>query len=264
LKAFCICECALFEHHLSIANDYQLLGFGILVSEYLTLANYASYFFLMTFAWLLIDALGRRKLLIHGSIWLTSCFLLLTVFGGMAMHLDLLNVDYLVPSILGTVTLFTATGAFGIGWLTTVWLIPTEIYPTTARGKLFHRILFHISSNHSSQIAQGTAISVIVWGLANFGITLLTPIMFNNLSYFIFLVFAGTNAIAGLWTWIYLPETGGRSFEENQQFFKDAAEAGTWRVKKIAGGDFTVLKYPAVDGEGFVDAERVPLLRRVC
>lgn len=198
----------------------------------------------MTFAWLLIDALGRRKLLIHGSIILTSCFLLLTIFGGLATHMYTLNLSYFVPGIPGTIVLFIATGAFGIGWLATVWLIPTEIYPTTAR-------------------AQGTAISVIIWGFANFAITFLTPVMFNNLSYLIFLVFAATNAVAGLWTWIYLPESGGRSFEENQQFFKDAKEAGTWRVRRVNGGEFTVMKYPDQNGEGLVDAERVPLLRRV-
>jgi hypothetical protein len=208
----------------------QLLGFDTRMAEYLTLGNYTSYFLLMTFAWILIDVLGRRYLLVQGSIVLAACFALLTVFGGLTENSSKLDI---------------ATGAFGIGWLATVWLIPTEIFPTTCR-------------------AQGTAISVIIWGLANFAITFLTPVMFNNLSYFIFLVFAGTNAVAGVWTYLYLPETGGRSFEENQDFFKEAGEAGTWRVKKVAGGDWIKMRYPDPKNDGeLVDAERVPLLRRV-
>ncbi|OCL08801.1 general substrate transporter [Glonium stellatum] len=218
---------------------FELLGFALRKAEYLTLANYISYFFLMTFAWLLIDAVGRRKLLIGGSIVLTACFLLLGLFGGLAFNSSTLRIPILAPAISGTVVLFVATGAFGIGWLATVWLIPTEIYPTTAR-------------------AQGTAISVIIWGLANFTVTLLTPIMFNNLKYWIFLVFAATNAVAGLWTYVYLPESGGRSFEENQGFFDDAKEAGTWRVKRIKGGMFTKLPY-----RGEPNAETTPLLQRV-
>jgi MFS family permease len=198
----------------------------------------------MTIAWLLIDALGRRKLLVQGSIVLTGSFLLLALFGGLAEKSASLNLPVIIPGILGTVVLFVATGAFGIGWLATVWLVPTEIYPTTAR-------------------AQGTAISVIVWGFANFAVTFLTPVMFNNLSYFIFLVFAGTNLFAGVWTWIYLPESGGRSFEDNQQFFIDAKEAGTWRVRKVGGGEYTVFKYPNPNGDDLVDSERVPLLQRV-
>ena len=212
----------------------------------------------MTGAWLLIDALGRRKLLIQGAALLSACFLVLALCGGLSQHASRLHIPTLVPGTIGTFFLFVATGAFGIGWLATVWLIPTEIYPTTAR-------------------AQGTAISVIVWGLANFAITFLTPVMFNHLSYLIFVVFAASNAVAGLWTWLYLPETGGRSFEENQQFFSDAAEAGRWTVKSVAGGGYAVMKYPDPDAGGgdgngngnghgngeLVDAERVPLLRRV-
>lgn len=87
--------------------------------------------------------------------------------------------------------------------------------------------------------------------------------MFNYLSYFLFLIFSAKNVIAGLWTWIYLPESGGRSFEENQQFFRDAKEAGTWRVKKVASGGSTVMKYPDRDRDAVVDVERVPLLGRV-
>ncbi len=171
------------------AYSRQLLGFQVRLSEYLTLSNYLSYFFLMTIAWLLIDALGRRTLLIQGSIVLSSSFLLLGLFGGLAANSERLNLPIQIPGIIGTVILFIATGAFGIGWLATVWLIPTEIYPTTAR-------------------AQGTAISVIIWGLANFSITFLTPVMFNNLKYFIFVVFAASNAVAGLWTYSLSPRDG--------------------------------------------------------
>lgn len=198
----------------------------------------------MTIAWLLIDALGRRKLLLQGSILLSLSFLLLAIFGGLATNSPKLGIPVFVPGLLGTIVLFVATGAFGVGWLATVWLIPTEIFPTTARS-------------------QGTAISVVVWGFANFAVTFLTPVMFNNLSYLIFVVFATSNALAGIWTYLYLPETGGRTFEENQQFFSEAKEAGTWRVSRVAGGEFSIFKYQDPDGGDVVDAERVPLLRRV-
>ncbi|KAK3709410.1 hypothetical protein LTR37_010971 [Vermiconidia calcicola] len=84
--------------------------------------------------------------------------------------------------------------------------------------------------------------------------------MFNNLEYLIFLVFAFTNVIAGLTTYLYCPESGGRSFEENQEFFDDAKEAGTWRVSKVRKGDFKYMPYPKPDGQ---DGETQPLLRRV-
>ena len=172
---------------------------------------------------------------------MSVCFGLLTVFGGLAMNAD----DYGIPvdavAIPGIVSLYIATGAFGIGWLATVWLIPTEIFPTTAR-------------------AQGTAVSVIIWGLANFAVTLLTPILFNNLNYWIFLVFALTNTFAGLWTYFYLPESGGRSFEKNQEFFDAASEEKSWRVGKVREGEYRRMPYPKPEGE---DGESQPLLQRV-
>ena len=202
------------------------------------MANYISYFLLMTVAWILIDATGRRNLMVSCSVVLTVSFALLTLFGALAMESSI-HVPMIIPGVLGSVVLFVATGAFGIGWLTPVWLVPTEIYPTTAR-------------------AQGTAISVIIWGLANFAVTLLTPIMFNNLKYWIFLVFAATNGFAGIWTYVYQPETGNRSFEENQQFFDDAQEEGTWRVSKVMGGPYKRMPYGGEEGN-----ERAPLLQRV-
>lgn len=193
----------------------------------------------MTFAWLLIDAVGRRRIMVWGSIALTVCFALLTVFGGLAYNSDEIHVPQLAVAIPGIVTLYIATGAFGIGWLATVWLIPTEIFPTTAR-------------------AQGTAVSVIVWGFANFAITLLTPIFFNNLEYWTFLIFAATNAFAGVWTWLYQPECGGRSFEENLSFFEESKESGSWRVSKVKDGEFLSFPY-----DGKTGGEREPLLGRV-
>jgi len=219
---------------------FELLGdFGTMTAEYLTMGNYISYFLLMTFAWLLIDALGRRVLMLWGSGTLTICFLIMTLVGGLSYNSDKLSIPTLAPAIPGIIALYIATGAFGIGWLATVWLIPTEIFPTTAR-------------------AQGTAVSVIVWGLANFAITLLTPIMFNNLAYWIFAVFAATNLFAGAWTYFYLPESGNRTFEENQQFFDDAREVGTWRVAKVHK-EYKRMPYNG----GLEEGEETPLLRRV-
>ncbi|KAG9235061.1 general substrate transporter [Amylocarpus encephaloides] len=220
---------------------FGLLNFPTRKAEILTLGNYISYFFFMTLAWLLIDVHGRRKLMVWGSVGLSGSFLLLTLFGGLAQSPKIPDLAVEIP---GGITLFFATAVFGIGWLATVWLIPTEIYPSTAR-------------------AQGAAVSVIVWGLANFAITLLTPIGFNNLKYWLFLVFAVTNAFAGWWTWRYSPESGGRSFEENQEFFEAAAKEGSWLVRRVDGGSFQLMpKDSSSEEEEDGDGVRSPLLRR--
>ena len=162
---------------------FELLGLGVQESEYLTMGNYVSYFFLMTFAWLLIDRVGRRILMVGGAFGITACFFILTILGGLAQNSEKLGIPDKPVAIVGSVILFIATGIFGIGWLSEVWLIPTEIFPSTSR-------------------AQGSAISVVTWGLANFAVTLLTPIGFNNLSYWLFLILAATNLFAAWWTWV--------------------------------------------------------------
>ena len=161
---------------------FELLGFGVKEAEYITLGNYIFYLFMMTIAWMTIDSLGRRRLMVWGSIVLVSSFVLLTIFGALVMEPSI-NVPKLPFAIPGIIILYVATSAFGIGWLPQPWLIPTEIYPSTARAK-------------------GAAISVVTWGFANFAVTFLSPIFFNNLKYWIFLIFAGTNAFAGIWTWV--------------------------------------------------------------
>lgn len=226
---------------------FELLGFAVMAAEYLTMGNYIFYLIMMTFAWLLIDRMGRRWLMVHSAWLLTLSFLLLTLLGALAMNSTSLHISPHSVGIPGVVILYLATSTFGIGWLVPPWLIPTEIYPSSAR-------------------AQGSAISVIIWGLANFAVTLLTPIGFNNLKYWLFLVFALTNAIAGWWTWMYCPESGGRSFEENQDFFAEAAEKGRWKVKVVKGGEWLDLPEQEKDDEEAEgnkandEGERQPLL----
>ena len=217
---------------------FELLGLGVSEAEYLTQGNYISYFFLMTFSWLLIDRVGRRILMVGGAFGLAACFAILTLLGGLATNSDNLGIPDLPIAVVGSIVLYVATGIFGIGWLPEVWLIPTEIFPSTSR-------------------AQGSAISVVIWGLANFAVTLLTPIGFNNLKYWLFLVFAFTNLFAAWWTWAYSPETGGRAFEENQQFFEDAKEQNTWLVARVNKGEFRGM--PG-EKDGDEDGENQPLL----
>lgn len=240
---------------------FVLLGRSTTVAEYLTMGNYVVYLGAMTLAWVLIDKYGRRALLTSGAFLMTAGFVLLTLFAGLAQKFDasaLFTVlsgnddrhvlgqetTQMVMSVLGIVTLYSITSIFGITWLATPMLIPTEIFPLTAR-------------------AQGSAVSIVIWGISNFAVTLLTPILFNSVQYWLFLVFGLTNLFAGIWTWFYLPETGGRSFEDNQGFFDSAWEKKSWRVKKV---DKEFLGMPSggssdEDGQDEAD-ERSRLLSR--
>lgn len=213
---------------------FQLIGFETRESEYLTEGNYLLYFFMMTFAWLLIDEIGRRRLMVVGGICMTIQFALLALFAGLASNSSALGIPNLSVSIPGIICLYAVTSTFGVTWLATPMLIPTEIFPISAR-------------------AQGSAVSIVVWGLANFVVTLLTPIGFNNLKYWVFPIFALSNMFCATWTYFLVPETGGRTFEENQKFF----EGDSWFVSKVDDGEYKSM--PKKDG----DTERTPLLSAI-
>ncbi|KAI2464803.1 general substrate transporter [Annulohypoxylon bovei var. microspora] len=213
---------------------FELLGFPVSRAEWTTLGNYFFYFIMMTVGWMIIDVVGRRRLMLVGSVGLSFFYAVLTILGFQATTNYFNTPDWLVKG-LGVATLYAATATFGICWLTTAWLIPTEIYPNCAR-------------------ATGSAVSVIIWGIANFLVTLLTPLGFNNLKHWLFLVFTVTNLIAGFLTWLLSPETGGRTFEENQKFFTSAKDDGTWVVSKVARGKFRAIP-PKGDKRDNVDVE---------
>jgi hypothetical protein len=77
-------------------------------------------------------------------------------------------------------------------------------------------------------------------------------------------VFAGTNAVAGVWTYFYLPESGNRSFEDNVLFFEEAKNVGSWLVSRVRGGEWKSMPYNGVLIDGSDEArEQEPLLDRV-
>lgn len=93
---------------------FELLGYGVRKSEFLTMGNYISYFVLMTFAWLLIDAVGRRSLMVWGSAALTLCFALLALFGGLETNSDELGIPseaVAIPGIVGKSHSITSSAA---------------------------------------------------------------------------------------------------------------------------------------------------------
>jgi len=51
---------------------FELLGFGVMTAEYITLCNYLFYLGMTALAWMLIDRYGRRWLMAKDAFWLAS------------------------------------------------------------------------------------------------------------------------------------------------------------------------------------------------
>lgn len=105
---------------------------------------------------------------------------------------------------------FLYTATFGATWLTTPWLYPTEIFPLNVRAK-------------------GGAWSVVGWSIGNGVITMITPFLFQAISYGTLLLLCGLNIFCIPFVILMYPETAGRSLEQMETFFEHGE---SWNVFK--------------------------------
>nr|WP_058305951.1 sugar porter family MFS transporter [Gracilibacillus massiliensis] len=144
-------------------------------------------------ALLLIDKLGRKKLMAIGS----SLMAVFMVLIGAVFYLDLPNAGiFLIIFIAG----FTAAFCVSMGPIP--WIMIPEIFPNHLRAK-----------------AVGIA-TIFLWG-ANWAIGQFTPVLINNMgSAFTFWMFAVINVICFIFVMTIVPETKNKSLEEIGQLWK--------------------------------------------
>jgi SP family galactose:H+ symporter-like MFS transporter len=143
----------------------------------------------------LLDRIGRRKLLLIG-------------LAGMSGTLMLLGIVFFLPSLLnelGTLAaafLMAYVGFFAIGLGPVFWLLISEIYPLKVRG---------------------LAMSVVTE--ANWGANLVIALTFLTLIQLLgrsgtFWLYAVVGILALIFTYVYVPETKGRTLEEIEEHWR--------------------------------------------
>ncbi len=143
-------------------------------------------FFVFTIvAILLIDKMGRRKLMLVGT-------------SGMALFLFLLAWSFDRPSVNGTfvlifVLVYIAIYAFTLAPVT--WVLLSEIFPNYIREKAL------------------SLSSCVLW-LATFIVVLISPYLLKLSPVINFIVFACCNVIGFFFVLKWVPETKGKSLEE--------------------------------------------------
>ncbi len=155
-------------------------------------------------ALLLIDRVGRRKLLLGGLVAMAACLVILT--GAFVTG---------EPQRLGTITglaLAAYVGGFALGLGPVFWLLIAEIFPLAFRG-------------------QGMSVASV----ANWGSNLVVALVFLDLLRLVtpggtFGLFAGLTGLAIAFVWRWVPETSGRSLEE----IEADLDAGA-KLPKVAG-----------------------------
>lgn len=145
----------------------------------------------------IVDKVGRKSLLLVGSAIMTVCLVLV----GTSFNMAEMNVTIVLVLIL----LYIA--AFAISFGVVVWVMIAEIFPTHVRGVAISIATFAL------------------WG-GNYLVSLLFPISLDSFgSTTTFMIFAVLSGLSFIFTWIFVPETKGKSLEEIE---------ASWKMRKGA------------------------------
>ncbi|KAI4220519.1 MAG: hypothetical protein LQ349_008069 [Xanthoria aureola] len=184
---------------------FQDAGFEEQLSKLLAGFNNLSYMFSVIFAVITLDRYGRRSTMVWGAVAMAVELLIAGILDKYA-QIDGPSQRSFGAGVATLTFLYTAT--FGATWLTTPWLYPTEIFPLNVRAK-------------------GGAWSVVGWSIGNGIITMITPFLFQAISYGTLLLLFGLNIFCIPFVILMYPETAGRSLEQMDTFFE---HGDSWNV----------------------------------
>ncbi|KAN0060267.1 hypothetical protein ACQY0O_007596 [Thecaphora frezii] len=178
------------------------IGLSDLKSRILAACNGTEYFLASFIAVWTIEKYGRRSLMLFGAVGMSlSMAILCAMNSDAALQRDAAgNATNSAPAIVSAVFLFLFNTFFAIGWLGMTWLYPAEITPLSIR-------------------AAANGVSTSANWLFNFMVVLVTPIAFQNIKNYTYLIFAVINALMVPATYFIFPETAGRSLEELDSIF---------------------------------------------
>lgn len=140
-----------------------------------------------------IDRLGRRRLMLSGSVGMAICMALLAGTTSVADNTGAL--------VVAVIALYGFQFIFTVGWAGIVFLYAAEVAPLQLRAAI-------------SALA-----TTAIWTMA-FLLAEITPIGFNTISYNYWTIFALINAVVIFpVVYFFFPETSGRSLEEIDEIF---------------------------------------------
>ncbi|KAI7883749.1 general substrate transporter [Lichtheimia hyalospora FSU 10163] len=166
------------------------------MSKYMAIATTGVNFVATLFSVILIDRMGRRPLVM---LSLAGCviFSMLLVIG----------YRFQIPALL-VVAVFLYVASFAIGIGPIPWMITSELCPTYANS------------------AVSAAATCMNWSM-NFVIGLVFPIIFEEIAGYTFCIFIGVGTVAFVITYIFVPETKGRSIEKIVRDLRAGTKAKT-------------------------------------
>lgn len=144
-----------------------------------------------------VEGLGRKKCLLIGGLGQGAMMLWIGGFSGVHPQSTVVPASY-----VSIVAVYLYAVFYCIGWGPLPWVVAAEVAP-----------------NHVRTAALAVAIGVN-W-LFSFTVSKLTPIMMVKITYGTFLTFGVFCLLMSLWTYFFLPETGGYALEDIKYLFEE-------------------------------------------
>ncbi len=137
-----------------------------------------------------VDKFGRKPLLIIGSIGMSVGMFAIS---GLAYY-EIIGVSTLVFIII-------YTASFMMSWGPVTWVLISEIFPNTIRGK-------------------AVAIAVAAQWIANFVVSSTFPSLITFSSSFTYALYGFMSILSAVFVWKIVPETKGRTLEDINKLWK--------------------------------------------
>lgn len=157
---------------------------------------------------LFLDKWGRRPVLITGAI-LMSCSMLIIgsvmgIHGYTVVNATTNVVEVVIPNHAASYTIilfvYAFVASFAFSWGPTTWLYCTEIFPLSMRAK-------------------GTSLTTAAIWVTNCLVSFAVPLFLEKITYGTYLIFGSLCFIMAILTFLFYPETKGRSLEEMDVIF---------------------------------------------
>ncbi|KAL3479971.1 general substrate transporter [Aspergillus californicus] len=146
-----------------------------------------------------VDKWGRRNVMIFGVAGQCFCYVLITALIRYNEMPGYPNAQQVASASVAFFFLYYLF--FGIGMQGVPWLYPTEINSLTMRTK-------------------GAAIGAATNWILNFMVVEITPIGVQNLGWRFYIVWSVTNAAMVPIIYFFYPETGGRTLEDMDEYYR--------------------------------------------
>ncbi|KAJ5815542.1 MFS sugar transporter [Penicillium riverlandense] len=174
------------------------LNFDELLSRLLAAAASMDYLFFACAAFFTIERFGRRKVMISSSAACCVCWVVIAIVLALS---DKGIGDTYNLSIVAVAFFFIFFASFGMGILGVTWVYAAEINALEMRTK-------------------GTSLAAAIQWIVNYMVVQITPIGIQNLSWRFWIIWAIICFSFIPVTYLFYPETTGRSLEDIDRYFE--------------------------------------------